>query len=127
MGVLVCDGATVMCDFAVPPAPIPLVVVPEGAEVGAPAPAATVACVQPENIITFGVCGSPENPAVVAAKAVGSPGIPCKPVLVPWEPGAPNVLINGIPALTNASICQCIWGGTVTVVDPGQTAVVIAG
>jgi hypothetical protein len=79
------------------------------------------------NITTFGMCNSPANPAVIAATAaalgVFTPA-PCVPATVaPWEPPAP-VLLDGIPAFDELATCECLWGGTIVVTDPGQLSVV---
>ncbi len=97
MGQLVVEGAMMMCPMG--KAPVPLVVIPEGAMVTATTPVATIMDFVPlENIATFGACSSPANPEVIAA--LGAP-VPCVPAIVaPWAPGAPTVLVNGIPALT---------------------------
>jgi hypothetical protein len=117
----------VKCSFGV--APSPLQVIPEGALVTAGGlPAATIANMIPlVNITTFGMCSAPTNPEVIAATAaalgVFTP-MPCVPVIVdPWAPGAVSVTINGIPALTNDSVCECAWAGVVTVAEPGQVMV----
>jgi hypothetical protein len=33
------------------------------------------------------------------------------------------VTIGNQPALRQTDTCQCVWGGTITVTDPGQTIV----
>jgi hypothetical protein len=127
MPVQVVAEAVVKCSFGV--APTPLQVIPEGAMVTAGGlPAATIANMIPlVNIPTFGMCTTLSNPEVAAATtaALGvlTP-MPCLPVIVdPWAPGAVSVTINGIPALTNDSVCMCAWGGEVSVVEPGQVMV----
>ena len=126
MGQLVVEGALMMCPMG--KAPVPLVVIPEGALVTATTPVATIMDFVPlENIATFGACNSPANPEVIAA--LGAP-VPCVPAIVaPWVPGAPTVLINGIPALTSDSICECILSGgaPITIDFPGQVQVEVTG
>jgi hypothetical protein len=85
-----------------------------------------IACV---NIMPFGLCRSWANPSVILATAaklgVFTP-MPCLPAITgPWFTGAPNVLINGQPALDNASHCLCLWTGLISVVNPGQVEVSI--
>jgi hypothetical protein len=88
-------------------------------------PAATILDMVPIlNIEPFGMCMSEMNPEVIAATAAAL-GIltpmPCIPVPVaPWAPGAPTVLYGGIPALTDDSICECMWGGIMAIEEPGQ-------
>jgi Domain of unknown function (DUF4280) len=46
---------------------------------------------------------------------------PCIPVTTtPWAAGAPTVTITNIPALDNVSTCSCMWGGLITITNPGQ-------
>lgn len=118
---LVTAGAMLMCPMGT--VPTPLVVEPEGAMVGAPAPAATIMNFVPfMNIEGFGVCHSPGNPACLNPTGEG----PCVPAIVaPWAPGAPNVLINDVPALTNDSVCECTLGGVIEITEPGQVSVTI--
>ena|SRR5579871_7048996 len=125
MSQLVVAGAMVLCPMG--KIPLPLVVEPEGALVTAGAPVATVADFVPMvNIASFGVCNSPANPAT--ANPSGS--APCVPAIVsPWTPGAPNVLVNGVPALTSDSTCTCLLSGGVpiSILSPGQVVVEVAG
>jgi PAB1-binding protein PBP1 len=110
------------CAFGV--APAPLSVDPTGVTAGG-LPAATIMDMAPMvNIPTFGMCSAPSNPEVAAATAAAlgvlTP-MPCVPVTVaPWAPGAVTVTIDGMPALTNDSICECAWGGVITIEEPGQ-------
>jgi hypothetical protein len=77
------------------------------------------------NIMPFGMCQSPSNPAVAAATAAAMGALtpmPCIPnTPAPWTPGAATVLIKSMPALNDSSQLMCIWGGTITVSNPGQT------
>jgi hypothetical protein len=76
------------------------------------------------NIPPFGMCISIANPAVAAATtaALGvlTP-MPCIPVPVgPWKPGAIKTKINKFPALDNLSVCNCMWGGVIKIMNPAQ-------
>lgn len=76
------------------------------------------------NIASFGMCISPANPAVAAATAAAlgvlTP-MPCIPATTgPWTPGAPTILLDGMPALDNSSICMCAYAGVISIVSPGQ-------
>jgi hypothetical protein len=88
-------------------------------------PAATIMDHIPmANIPTFGMCTSLMNPevasATTAALGVLTP-MPCVPVIPgPWTPGAVTVVIGEFPALTADSMCNCTWGGVITVTNPGQ-------
>ncbi len=77
------------------------------------------------NIPPFGVCQSPSNPMVAAATAAAlgvlTP-MPCIPATTsPWTPGSPKVLVAGQPALNNTSKNMCMWAGSISFVDAGQT------
>jgi hypothetical protein len=81
------------------------------------------------NIPPFGMCKSPANPTVAAATAAAlgvlTP-MPCVPMTVaPWAPGAPTVLVAGMPALNDSSKLVCIWGGMISFSNPGQTTEMI--
>jgi hypothetical protein len=116
-------GAQIMCPMGA--APQQLVVIPKGQPVMAGG--MLVATIQDAipftNILPFGICNSPSNPAAVAAKAAGATA-PCTPVTVAWTPGVPTVLVNGTPIVNATCTCQCALGtGPITVVNPGQTTV----
>jgi hypothetical protein len=122
-------GATIQCPLAVPPGISTLVVIPKGPPVmsGGP-PAATIADMVPfVNISTFGMCMTPTNPAVATATTAASgvlTPVPCVPVITaPWAPGSPTVNIGGVPALNITSKCMCMWGGVISVMNPGQMTV----
>ena len=67
------------------------------------------------NIMPFGMCTTLSNPQVAAATSAALGVLtpqPCIPVTTsPWSPGSATVQINGAPALTATSMCQCAWGG----------------
>ena len=122
MGMAVCNGAMCMCTFGA--APSTLIVTPEK-KVMATMPMATIMDKVPmKNILPFGMCNSPANPAVIAATAaklgVFTPA-PCIPAIAaPWVPGSPTVLVGNIPALNNSSKLICNWAGVISVTNPGQ-------
>jgi hypothetical protein len=63
--------------------------------------------------------------ATAAALGVLTP-MPCVPMTVaPWAPGAPTVLVAGMPALNDSSKLVCIWGGMISFSNPGQTTEMI--
>ena len=82
------------------------------------------------NIMPFGMCMSPANPTVAAATAAAlgvltpMPCIPNTPA--PWAPGSPTVTLGGLPMLNNTSTCNCLWGGVISIVMPGQVQTDIA-
>jgi hypothetical protein len=127
MGIQVAMGANLQCSFGA--APSALVVLPAN-RVMTGAPAANIMDGKPMvNILPFGVCNCPANPMVAAATAAAlgvlTP-MPCIPVTAaPWAPGAPTVLVGGMPALQNSSKLMCNWGGVIQVLAPGQTTVMV--
>ncbi len=76
------------------------------------------------NIMPFGMCMSPSNPQVAAATAAAMGVLtpqPCIPATAsPWTPGAVTVQINEQVSLDNISMCSCMWGGVITITQPGQ-------
>lgn len=124
----VCMGATLKCSFGV--APSSLVVLPVNRVMTSNVPAANIMDHKPMvNIMPFGMCNCPANPAVAAATAAAlgvlTP-MPCVPVTAaPWAPGAPTVLLANFPALNNTSKLMCTWGGIIEVVVPGQVTEMI--
>ena len=127
MSVLVTSGAVTLCSFGA--APGVLNVLPTTGVMAGPAPVATIADIVPfTNIGPFALCSSLANPAVAAATAAALGALtpmPCTPAIVaPWQPGSPTVQVQGKPALTNASTCQCAYGGIITISIPGQITVI---
>jgi hypothetical protein len=129
MAMQVVMGATLKCTFGA--APSTLVVIPQGSLIMAKVPlAANIMAHKPmANILPFGVCSSLAFPATAsattAALGVLTP-MPCIPATVaPWVPGSPKVMVNNSPALNDTSLCNCLWGGVITVTNPGQATVSI--
>lgn len=73
---------------------------------------ATVADHEPtENILPFGVCKHPKWKDK-----------PCQPrTPSPWEPGEKSVEFAGEVVLDVQSKCECKIGGTIKIIDPGQS------
>ena len=116
-------GAQLSCSFGA--APSVLNVLPANRTLSSSMPAATIMDHVPLlNIMPFGVCSSMANPMVIAATAAAQgvlTPMPCIPVTpAPWVPGAPTVLIGNMPALDNASTCNCAWGGVISILMAGQ-------
>jgi hypothetical protein len=91
-------------------------------------PAANIMDFKPNvNIMPFGMCQTPTNPAVAAATAAAMGVLtpqPCVPVTTaPWIPGALTTLIANMPALTDNSVCICAYGGIISITSAGQTTV----
>lgn len=122
---LVTNGAILQCMLGTTPST--LVVAPEKQVNLIQQPAATIMDHVPlKNIMTFGMCTTLSNPVVAAATAaklgVYTPA-PCIPATAtPWTPASP-IQVRGLPALLDNCTCQCMWGGTVSVINPGQVIV----
>lgn len=127
MALQVCMGALLKCSMGV--APSPLAVLPINRVLTQTPDANIMDHVPMLNIMPFGMCQAPANPAVIAATtaALGTPTpAPCIPATpAPWMPGAPTVHIANLPALDNTSKLTCIWGGMIEVTNAGQTTVQI--
>jgi hypothetical protein len=119
----VCNGATLTCAMGV--APSTFVVLPVNRTLTSNQPAANIMDHVPMvNVMPFGMCTTPSNPAVAtattAALGVLTP-VPCVPVTAtPWVSGTPDVVLGNIPCLDNTHILNCMWGGVITVANPGQ-------
>ena len=76
------------------------------------------------NILPFGMCTTPSNPAVAAATSAAMgvlTPVPCVPATsMPWVTGATTVLIAYQPALNDSSKLMCNWGGSISVSYAGQ-------
>lgn len=123
----VCAGAMMQCSFGV--APSSLVVLPVN-RVLTTTPAANILDNIPMlNVPPFGMCQSMANPSVAAATAAAlgvlTP-MPCIPVTpAPWSPGSATVKLGGMPALQDSSKLNCVWGGAISINQPGQQTVSI--
>lgn len=119
----VCTSALMTCTFGV--APCPLVVNPSRTVMLQGKQRANIGDFVPmTNIASFGMCSAPTNPTVIAATAaamgVFTP-MPCVPAIVsPWIPGKPDMLVQGMPALTKSSRNVCMWLGQISFTNEGQ-------
>jgi hypothetical protein len=118
---LICSDAMLQCAFGSTPAQ--LVVLPVNRVNTGNQPAATIMDHAPlTNVMPFGMCNSPSNPQVVAAKGP----VPCMPVTTsPWTPGSTTVKIGNQPAISSACQLNCAWGGVITVLQAGQQTVIV--
>ena len=119
----VCMGANLMCTMGM--APSSLVVLPLNMQMTSMVPAANIMDHIPfVNILPFGMCMSPSNPAVAAATAAAMgvlTPMPCTPMTAaPWAPGSPTVMLANQPALNMSSKLVCSFGGSISVVYEGQ-------
>jgi hypothetical protein len=119
---IVATGAMAMCSFGVAPStlnalPVRRIMVEGKPVLGIPDIAPAV------NIPPFGMCNSLANPTVAAATAAAlgvlTP-MPCIPAPAgPWTPGAPKTTVGGVPCLTAGSMCNCMWGGAISITFAG--------
>ncbi|MAK92057.1 MAG: hypothetical protein CMI13_12585 [Oleibacter sp.] len=126
MAIQVTMGATLQCSQGI--APSSLIVPPVNRTLADGMPAATIMDQIPiVNIPPFGMCRSMANPTVAAATAAAMGTLtpmPCVPVIAaPWSPGAKTVMIGNKPALNNSAKCQCNWGGSISITNPGGKTV----
>ncbi len=128
MGIAVCMGASMMCSFGV--APGSLITIPGGQMMTPAVPSANAMQNAPiANVAPFGACMSMANPTVAAATAAAlgvlTP-MPCIPATAaPWTPGVPTVMNGSGPAVNNSCTLTCSYGGMITVLNPGQTKVMV--
>ena len=126
MGGFVTTGAMMTCTFGL--TPCPLVVLPARTVMLNGRPKANITDFAPIiNIASFGMCSAPTNPTVIAATAaamgVFTP-MPCIPAITsPWIPGYPQVLVQGMPALTDDCRNVCMWLGQISFTHNGQIPV----
>lgn len=124
---LVTNGAQIACSFGTTPGS--LTVTPMGAPItaGGQEVGRTTSMIPMANIPMFGMCTTPSNPQVAAATSAAMGVLtpqPCIPVTTaPWTPGAATVTAGGVAVLTAPCMCQCAWGGVITISSPGQTTV----
>lgn len=119
----VTSGAMMRCSMGASTAPL---VVPDPIAVATTPIATVVDTIPMANIPTFGMCMSLGNPEVAAATAAAEGVLtpqPCVPATgAPWTPGAVTAQAGGLPCVLVSSMCECAWGGVITVVDPDQVA-----
>ena len=125
MPIQVVNGAKLMCTFGM--APSTLTVLPVRLVNVANQPSATIMDHKPMvNIMPFGSCMCPANPVVASATAAAMgvlTPMPCIPnTPSPWTPGGITVNNTNEVTLDNPSMLTCVWGGMITISDPGQTA-----
>jgi hypothetical protein len=117
-----CTGALLKCTMGLTPTVFVADALPGAPMILGALPAATIVQVLPNNILPFGMCKSPANPAVAAATAAAlgvlTPA-PCLPVPAsPWAPPSMVTFINMLPMATVSSKCACAFGGLISVSTP---------
>lgn len=81
------------------------------------------------NVIPFPLCQAPANPAVQAATAAAM-GVPTPSACMgnfigPWLPEQVDKILGSSPCLTQGCTLQCAWGGTIQILNPGQTKTIL--
>ena len=120
----VCSGATMRCTMGEKPAKLTVL------------PSRTAfLCNQPPmgnisdhksmvNLAPFGRCRSLGFPATASATAAHHGHLTPMPCVhntpTPWTVGKTDYLVKGEPALLKNCKCQCMWGGTISIIDDGQ-------
>lgn len=126
MAKLVTTGAMLQCPFGT--TPCSLVVTDASRPKCGNMLVATIQDMVPStNIATFGMCQTLSNPQVSTATSSAGGVLtpqPCIPAITaPWAPGSAMMKVKGVPALTNTCTCNCMWGGTISIRNPGNSAI----
>lgn len=127
MGIPVVAGATCTCTMGTAPGQIKPTC-QSSVRMGGK-PVATIADAAPlSNVSACGMCTSLMNPAVASATAAALGTLtpqPCVPApMGVWScPG--SVRAGGKPVLTSEGTLSCSYGGTISVMNPGQSTVKI--
>lgn len=120
----VCSGAMMKCTMGTSPAR--LTVLPIRTVFLTGQPMANISDHQTMvNLAPFGLCRSMGFPATASATAAAMGTLTPMPCMhntpFPWMGGKNDYLIQGLPALLKeSSKCQCLWGGTISIIDDGQ-------
>lgn len=119
----VCSGAMMKCTMGTSPAR--LTVLPIRTVFLTGQPMANISDHQTMvNLAPFGLCRSLGFPATASATAAALGTLTPMPCMhntpFPWMCGKNDYLVQGQPALLKSSTCQCMWGGTISLVNDGQ-------
>lgn len=119
----VCSGAMMKCTMGTSPAT--LTVLPDRMVFLAGQLMANIGDNKPmANLAPFGLCRSLGFPATASATAAALGTLTPMPCMhntpAPWIGGKTDYLIKGQPALLKSCTCQCMWGGTISLINNGQ-------
>ena len=119
----VCSGATMRCTMGTSPAN--LTVLPLRTVFLTGQPMANISDHKSMvNLAPFGLCRSLGFPPTASATAAAHGHLTPMPCMhntpAPWMGGKMDYLIKGQPALLKSCKCQCMWGGTISLVTDGQ-------
>ena len=122
----VCSGAMMKCTMGSSPAK--LTVLPSRTVFLAGQPQANISDHKSMvNLAPFGVCRSLAFPPTASATAAAMGTLTPMPCIhntpAPWFVGKMDTLIKGQPALLQSCKCQCMWGGTISLINNGQVAI----
>lgn len=121
----VCSGAMMKCTMGTTPAR--LTVLPIRTVFLTGQPMANISDHQTMvNLAPFGLCRSLGFPATASATAAALGTLTPMPCMhntpFPWMGGKNDYIVKGEPALLKSSTCSCMWGGTISITDDGQTS-----
>ena len=119
----VCSGATMKCTMGTNTAK--LTVLPDRITYLTGKPQANISDHKSfVNLGAFGRCRSMGFPSTASATAAAQGTLTPMPCMhntpIPWMMGKDDYIIKGQPALLKSSTCQCLWGGTISLVTDGQ-------
>lgn len=119
----VCSGATMKCSMGTSQAK--LTVLPSRTVFLTGQPMANISDhLSMVNLAPFGRCRSLGFPATASATAANHGTLTPMPCMhntpFPWMGGKNDYIVKGDPALLKSSTCQCMWGGTISLVTDGQ-------
>lgn len=119
----VCTGATLKCTMGTSNAK--LKATPKNVSLTGKDQANIADFVSMVNVPGFGKCRSLAYPPTAAATAAHHGKLtpmPCVPGTCPkWSAVDRNSLICGEPTLLESATLKCSYGGTISIVDPGQS------
>lgn len=125
MGKFVCMGAMLQCTMGMAPSSL-MVIIPLRPKAQNMLMATIMDFAPMTNILPFGMCRSLANPTVASATAAAMGTLtpmPCIPAITaPWAP-ASKVMVMNQPALLNNGKCMCMWGGQISITNPGNMMV----
>lgn len=119
----VCTGATLKCSMGTSNSK--LTVTPKNVSLDGNNQANIADFVSMANVKSFGKCRSLAYPLTASATAANHGRLtpmPCIPATCPkWSAVDPNSLVGGEPALLKPATLRCMYGGTISIVNPGQS------
>jgi hypothetical protein len=118
-----CTGTILQCSMGVAPSVFVALPLPGTPMILGGMPAATILQTTPVvNILPFGLCRSPANPAVASATAAAMGALtpmPCTPLIpTTWAPPSLTTFHGMLPVASSISTCACMFGGVISVSVP---------